>query len=246
MKSITSKGVVKKELEICLRKFDTKNSLPFVDELLSRLLNVKIKFPLLEYCASEIYLTIPENSQIKVCDEIASLKTIGGNVLIGIILQKRLDKHFNQSLKKAAEYIAAGNEWYVTDIIGERVYGWSLLHEPGKTLPELKKLSRHESTWVVRSLGAGSHYAIKKGLDKKNVEEVFKLLLSLSDAKNFHVKTGIGWAAKTTAKFHPEIIKKYSNELSQENVGQWFRGKVKIGLERNEYVKARRSKNHLK
>ena len=172
------------------------------------------------------------------CQEFYRLKTEGGNVLLGIILQKRLTNHFNQSIEKAAEYIADADIWYVCDIIGERVFGYSLLHQPEKTIPEIIKLSNHPTHWVIRSLGAGSHYAIKKGLDKNNVKTVFSLLLSMANTKDKEIRQGVGWAAKTTAKFHPDIIEFYKIEIEdQEQVAQWFRKKIEIGLNRNNYAK---------
>src|SRR5687767_11505759 len=161
MKAITQKSVVRKELEHCLNVYTEKDSAAFLNALHARILQAKIKFPLLEYCATEMYQQIPAKAQLKICDDITALKTIGGNVLLGIILQKRLKTHFEESISKAAVYIEQGAEWYVTDIIGERVFGWSLLHHFSKTLTELKKLGKHKSNWVVRSIGPGAHYAIK-------------------------------------------------------------------------------------
>ncbi|MBI3135159.1 MAG: DNA alkylation repair protein [Bacteroidetes bacterium] len=201
-----------------------------------------MKFPLLEYGACRLYETIPEKEQLSICDQIAERNTLGGNVILGIILQKRLENHFAESFEKAATYIEHGAEWYVTDIIGERVFGVALLTHFTKAIPELKKLSHHKSNWVVRSIGPGAHYAIKKGLPEQHVKQLFELLLSLKKTTDFHVKTGIGWAAKTTAKFHPAIIQLFAAEI--ESAGPWFRTKVRIGLERHAYVKTRRSKNN--
>lgn len=238
MKTITKKGEIKHELSSCLAIFNSESPEKFVEILNSRILKAKVKFPLLEYCATEMYAAIPENRHIMICDRISSLRTIGGNVLLGILLQKRLQGHFEQSLDKAAEYMVAGEEWYVTDIIGERVYGWSLLNNPKKTLARFDQMRNHNSHWVVRAIGTGTHYAIKKGLDSKNAEQAFLLLLSLGTARHHHIKTGIGWAAKTTAKFHPDIIARYANQIEDKRmVGQWFRTKVKIGLKRGDYAK---------
>src|SRR5690606_25916890 len=111
----------------------------------------------------------------------------------------------------------------------------------------LYQLSTNASPFVVRSIGPGAHYAIKKGLPAKETEDLFKLLLSLANAKDGEIKRGIGWAAKTTAKFHPQIILKFRNLIDDpEKTGAWFRTKVRIGLERNAYAKGNRSKEHIK
>lgn len=106
--------------------------------------------------------------------------------------------------------------------------------EPVKTLPLLKKLAGDENKWLVRCVGVAAHYAIKKGLKKQYVDEMFVLLLSLCNTTDFHTKKGIGWAAKTSAKFHPDIIAKYQLHIERdERVKQWFKTKIKIGLGRS-------------
>lgn len=237
MKTITRKGEITEEINRCIDCYNSNGLAGCVVEINDRILTAKVKFPLLEFVAATLHQSIHENDLVACCDSIANLKTIGGNVLVGIILQKRLTSHFRASIDHAARYIANADEWYVADIIGERVYGYALLTQPKKTLPEIKRLSNHQSHWVVRSLGAGSHYAIKKGLDKKYVLQTFKLLLEMAQSKDKHIRQGIGWAAKTTAKFHPEIISHYKDDIDNKvKVATWFRTKVKIGLERNKYA----------
>ena len=151
--------------------------------------------------------------------------------------QKRLEDHYEESIQKATQYIADADIWYVCDIIGERVFGYSLLHQPEITIPVVQKLSNHPSNWVIRSLGAGIHYSIKKGLDKQNVNTLFQLLLSMANTKDKEIRQGIGWAAKTTARFHPEIIDQFETEIhNTEKVANWFRTKISIGLNRNNYA----------
>lgn len=159
---------------------------------------------------------------------------MGGYVISAIILQLRMEKHFEQSLNKAVEYILLGNEWYVCDIIGERIMGYFLLKEPEKTLPILKNYINDKNGWIVRSVGVASHYAVKKGLGKKYVEVTFYLLLSKTDTKDFHTKKGIGWALKTISKFYPDIIQKFeSNLLANPSIQPFFRKKIEIGLSRS-------------
>jgi len=238
---ITRVGEVQAATEICLQRYENGKIDTLAKALLQEVLLKKIRFPLLERCASLLFEAIPSNKQIDLCDAIAALKTMGGNVLIGIILQKRLPDHFDESMAKCREYIALGAEWYVCDIIGERVYGVSLLQNPASTLQILRELASDDDQWVARSIGPGCHYAIKKGLPKADVVSVFELLLSMARVKNKEVKQGVGWAAKTTAKFHPDIIARYRAQIDDTTqTGQWFRTKVRIGLERNAYAKRNR------
>ena len=238
MQVITRKSEIRELLNACIKAYSTKGVAACTTALENNILHKKVKFPLLEFCAKELYHKVAQERQLELCDRIEALKTEGGNVILGIILQNRLNDHFEQSIGKATTYISQADVWYVCDIIGERVYGYALRNHPEKTLPLLKKLSKHSANWVVRALGAGIHYAIKKGLGKEHVVAVFPMLLSLANAKDKEIKQGIGWAAKTTAKFHPDIIEQFAMEIqNREEVAQWFRTKISIGLNRNEYAK---------
>lgn len=230
---IGSKAVVKKLMEDVTADPNLATA-AFVKKINNRLLEKKIRFPLLEYAAETLYDFIPVARQLEVTDRIMALHTIGGNVLVAIILQSRLGSRFKESHQKAIEYIVKEDLWYVCDIIGERVTGYSLLHYPEKTLSLLKTYTRHMDKWVVRSIGVATHYAVKNGLKKKHVEEVFCILLSCAKTTDFHTKKGIGWGAKTISKFHPEIVKKYGQQIKKDpEIKQWFKTKIKLGLSRS-------------
>ena len=238
MQLVTRKSEVKIYLDLCIKAYHLNGLNACVNEFKNQVLNKRVKFPLLEFCGKTVFQELLEEDHIAFCDKIEELKTEGGNVLLGIILQCRLINHFEESLQKASEYIANADFWYVCDIIGERVFGYSILNFSKKTIPEIKKISKHPSFWVIRSLGAGIHYSIKKGLDKKNVSILFKLLLSMAASNNKEIRQGVGWAAKTTAKFHPDIIEQFQLEIqNKEQVANWFRTKIEIGLNRHAYAK---------
>ena len=242
MSIVTRKSEVKEYLQRCISAYQEKGLSACVLELSCQILNRKVKFPLLEFCAHQLSEKIKVDEQIALCDRIEALKTEGGNVIISIMLQNRLENHFQESIDKATEYTSKADVWYVCDIIGERVYGFALLYYPDKTIPVIRKLSNHSKNWVIRSLGAGVHYAVRKGLDKQNVTTVFSTLLTMANTKDKEIRQGIGWAAKTTARFHPNIIEQYHAEIyNQEKVAFWFRRKVSIGLERHKYYAKRNS-----
>jgi 3-methyladenine DNA glycosylase AlkD len=233
MESITRKPLVEAAVNRSLQVFDKKGPAVFVAKVQDELLSKKIRFPLLEYAAEIIFEKLPASKQLAFCDFVAELHTIGGNTLVGKILQLRSDKKLNESLNKAVEYIIAGDQWYVCDIIGERVMGYNLLMRPEQMIPVLKKYAKHEDKWIVRTFGVGTHFAVKKGLKKKDAETMFGLLLSLSNTTDFHTKKGIGWAAKTIAKFHPDLIAKNKTAIYENpEVKQWFKTKIRIGLGR--------------
>lgn len=245
MQVIGSKIQVKILTQQCLDIYRDKGKDDFLESFYTTILVAKIKFPALEACAELLYNELPESWHFTFCDRVEAFKTIGGNVILGIFLQKKLQVNTEQAFLKATEYIAKAHAWYICDIVGERVWGVALLRQTHQTLLEIKKLFKHENRWVVRSLGAGIHYAIKKGLQKENVEVLFKMLLENALNKDKEIKQGVGWAAKTTAKFHPDIIDLYKTEIDNpEKTGAWFRTKIKIGLSRNQYAFGDRSKNH--
>jgi hypothetical protein len=231
VKTITSKSAIDRIFnESAVKENDTPKN--YADFFLTKLFKKKIKFPFLEYATIKISELIPDKSQIDFLNEITAHKALGGNVVAGKMLQLRMEKYFKPSFEKAVEYIIAGNEWYVCDIIGERVMGHGLLFFPEQTIPVLKKYAKDENSWTVRTIGVATHYATKKGLKKIHVEEMFRLLLSLSASTDFHVKTGTGWGAKTCVKFYPDLADKYEKEIMDEKTGQWFRTKISIGLGR--------------
>lgn len=235
MKIINSKKELGVYVQHAINVYQEDGADAFAGVLHEQILKKKVRFPVLEYAARELYHTLPKKQIIPVTDKIVALDETGSYVLAGILLQCMLDTNHKRSIDKAVAYIIQGNEWYVCDIVGERVMGHALLTMPEQTLPLLKKLAKHEDKWIVRCTGVATHYAIKKGLKKQYVAEMFRLLLSLSNTTDFHTKKGIGWAAKTTAKFHPDIVAQYAAQVATDpEVKQWFKTKIKIGLGRSD------------
>lgn len=234
MTIITSKAVIRELLPGLLAQYTGNGPEALAAAIHSDLLQRKIRFPLLEYAAREIAAALPEQEHIPLTDALMELDEIGGNTLVGMILQLRLGAHHEASLEKAAMHIIRGNQWYVCDIIGERVMGHALLTAAEKTIPVLQRFALHPDKWIVRSVGVATHYAVKKGLQKAHAATMFTLLLSLSGATEFHTKKGIGWAAKTIAKFHPDIIAAEADRITADaSVRPWFKTKIKIGLSRS-------------
>lgn len=231
MEIITSKEKIRQILASIIPQYDNSDHTAFINLIEKKLLEKKIKFPLLEFTAKELYNHIPEKEHINLTDEIIQKQQIGGNVIAGIMLQLRLNNHFKESLQKAGQYIIAGDKWYVCDIIGERVMGYALLTQPLLTIPELKKMAAHKNSWMVRTAGVAGHYAVKNGLQKEHVNKLFSLLLSCSHTTDFHARKGIGWAVKTVTKFHPDIVDLYKEKIENDDaIKQWFKTKIKMGM----------------
>ena len=92
MSVVTRKSEVKEYLYYCISAYQEKGLSACVSELNDHILNRKVKFPLLEFCAHELSQNIKASEQIALCDKIEALKTEGGNVILGIMLQNRLEK----------------------------------------------------------------------------------------------------------------------------------------------------------
>lgn len=231
MKVISRKSEVQPILEECISAYHTIGLHNCVQRINDQLLCNPVKFPLLEYCGYELFLAVRPEEHVNLCNAIEQLNTEGGNVLLGTILQRRLEDHFEASLEKAVDYISNATIWHAPDIIGERVFGVALLKMPDQTILKLKILFLHPSNWVIRSLGAGIHYAIKQGLREEHVQQLFTLLLKNARHPDKEVRQGVGWAAKTTAKFHPSLIELHAAEINNPTlVDNWFRTKVLSAL----------------
>lgn len=228
----------KRELQPLLEKVRASYEARGLDGLMQTLyvyiLTRKIRYPALEHASTELFKYVPDPLQIELCNRIIDFEKMGGEVIVAKLLQLRLPQHFFQTMDLDNLYIMRGANWLTCDTIGERVAGYALLTVPDQTIPILRLSSVHESKWVVRSVGAATHYAVKSGLEKRYVEDVFSILLHHASATDFHIKKGIGWAVKTIAKFHPDVIDKYADVLERnKHIGKWMRTKITIGLSRS-------------
>lgn len=198
------------------------------------LLEKKIKFPYLEIVGQEIFRQFGKSKALIIADELIKLDYVGSYVVAGKILQKRLSSSFEKSQKKACQYMVLGDEWYVCDIIGERVFGYGLLLDFDKQYRYLKSYINHPSLWIKRSVGVAAHYAAKNGIDKEKAKRLFDLVLLQAKDKNLHVKKGCGWAVETIAKFYPSIAIKYKKEIEKNaSIAKWVKQKFIMGLSKS-------------
>ncbi len=233
---IHSKAVAEALLQNAIGTAGIENISALAVAVNKEVLNQKIKFPALEHCAKVLCNTLPNDLHFLFNKELIKYKEIGGWVVSGMILQQHLNNQLLKCVDEAIHYIIEGNEWYVCDIVGERVIGHGLLKYPEMMLPILPQLAAHNDKWIVRSVGVAAHYATKKGMQAYHAEEVFKLLLSQANTTDFHTKKGIGWGAKTIAKYHPQIIDKYKAQIfDNPEVKRWFVTKVNIGINWRKY-----------
>lgn len=243
MEAITRKSDIRTILVRVLDQYKINEEKNIVKYIVSNLLCYKIKFPLLEFIGEELYINIPKERHLEICDLIYAENTMGGLVIIGKMLQLRLEHDAETSIAKATHYISLADEWYICDIIGERVFGYGMCYHTELCFDSIQSIFSSNNRWVLRGMGAGCHFAIKRGLEERYVEQLFLELLKYGKSKDKEIRQGIGWACKTTAKFHPQLITKHRISIDNESmVDNWIRRKVKMGLERAEYIKQKRVK----
>lgn len=141
---------------------------------------------------------------------IARDKTMGGWVVIGSALGEQLERDFSGAFIRSREYIVLGDEWYSTDIIGERVPGPGLVHDFYRGISELTNWRDDPNRWVRRAVGVSVHFWAKKSKGDDNyarfVEELLELLIPMFSEWNMDAVKGIGWGIKTLGKHYPNQV----------------------------------------
>ncbi len=190
----------------------------------------KVKFPILEYVAVELYKTLSTDQIGDLLKKLAAAKREACYPVIGKLLQIQLKNEIVGSFSHAIDHIIEGDVWYACDIISERVFGEGLLEDFEVSYQQLLKMGNHDNMWIQRSIGIASHYATKKNLPKDQVEKLLFLMLDHGHKTQLYIKKGIGWPAKTIAKFHPDLISKHEQRIKKTKLSKWFQNKINIGL----------------
>ena len=81
MSVISRKPVVRAEVEASLLAYKSQGLSALIQELDERLLQLKVRFPLLEYASELLYEGVEDEGQIPFLDRISSLQREGGNVI---------------------------------------------------------------------------------------------------------------------------------------------------------------------
>ena len=190
----------------------------------------RVKFPVLEHLAVHLNNWLEENHKAALMKQMADARYMSSYPVIGKLLQLKLPQNLVIAYDKAVAHIIQGDEWYVCDIISERVFGEGTLKDFDQSLDLFKKMGDHENFWIQRSIGIAAHYATKKKLPKDQVEELLLLMLNHAYKTQYFTKKGIGWAGKTIAKYHPDLIRKHETQMKATSLSRWFIGKVNTGL----------------
>ena len=190
----------------------------------------RVKFPILEKIAIICSKQLTGEGQQLLVAKLSESRHISSYPVIGKMIQLELNADFALAYQKAKEHIIQGDQWYVCDIISERVFGEGTLRNFEASYLEFQTMANHENIWIQRSIGIASHYATKKKLPKHQVELLFKLMLENGHKTQLYIKKGIGWAAKTIGKYHPDILHGHAEEIKHTKLSKWFLRKMDIGL----------------
>lgn len=195
-----------------------------------QILSHRVKFPILEYVAVEMAKLFSPTQLADLLTKVAASKHMSSYPIIGKLLQLELSVNLGPIYERAIAHIIQGDEWYACDIISERVFGVGTLINFELSLSLLTKMGIHDNQWIQRSIGIATHYATKKGLPKDQTEQLFMLMLTHGHKTSLYIKKGIGWPAKTIAKFHPDLIYKHEQLIKSHKLSKWFKNKINIGL----------------
>jgi 3-methyladenine DNA glycosylase AlkD len=181
-------------------------------KVLNPVLDAKVPFPLLDEMGRVLGTAgkLEPRKYFGVFDEIVATAKMGGYVIVGQALAALLETELEASIRKAAEIVAEGKEWYVCDIVGERVLGQALVahFEPAVSL--LERMTVMEDQEVRRSIGVAVHFFAKRRPgDAERMKRLLHLLSLLVEDKRVFVMKGVGWGLKTIGKHQPKLVEDY-------------------------------------
>ena len=185
------------------------DELPQAYALLAPVLAQRTPFPMLDRIGRIVGRgeLAPANAFL---EHIASDRTMGGWVVIGSALGQQLDRDFAGAFERSLRYVVAGDVWYSTDILGERVPGPALVADFEPALQLLRPLRGDENRWVRRAVGVAVHFWAKRSRGEDNLTGQAAALLALLEPMfeewDMDAVKGVGWGIKTLGKHYPELV----------------------------------------
>jgi 3-methyladenine DNA glycosylase AlkD len=143
-------------------------------------------------------------------DRVAAERTEGGWVVIGTALGQQLDRDLPGAFARCRTYIMAGDVWYCTDILAERVPGPALVAEFRPALEHLLPWREDESAWVRRAVGVAAHFWAKRSRGAQQLrpqaEALLSLLAPMFGEWEMEAVKGVGWGLKTLGRHYPGLL----------------------------------------
>jgi hypothetical protein len=141
---------------------------------------------------------------------IADEKTEGGWVVIGKALGQQLDRDLAGAFERCRGYILAGDVWYCTDILAERVPGPALVADFGPALDLLTPWRQDGNAWVRRAVGVAVHFWAKRSRGapelRPQAQALLDLLTPVFEEWEMDAVKGVGWGLKTLGRHYPGIV----------------------------------------
>jgi 3-methyladenine DNA glycosylase AlkD len=178
-------------------------------ELLAPVLAERTPFPMLGYMGEAVGAG-PLEAVNRFLDRVAAARTEGGWVVIGSALGQQLERDLIGALSRCHSFIIAGDVWYATDILGERVPGPALVAHLRPTLDLLAPWRQDANRWVRRAVGVAVHFWAKRSRGApgyvSQAKELLTLLEPMFEEKDEDAVKGIGWGLKTLGKYYPDLL----------------------------------------
>jgi 3-methyladenine DNA glycosylase AlkD len=178
-------------------------------EMLSPVLTQKTPFHLLDVIGTEMDCA-SLRSVNTFLEHIATDKTMGGWVVIASALAQQLPYDLPGAFLRCHSYIVAGNVWYTTDILGERVPGLALVTDFDQALVHLASWRADENRWVRRTVGVAVHLWAKRSRGTAGFStqagQLLTFLEPMFEERDMDAVKGVGWGLKTLGRYYPDLM----------------------------------------
>ncbi len=177
--------------------------------LLAPVLAEHTPFPILGYIGEAIGAG-PLKAVNRFLERVAAARTEGGWVVIGSALGQQLERDLTGALSRCHSFIIAGDVWYATDILGERVPGPALIAHLPHTLNLLAPWRQDANRWVRRTVGVAVHFWAKRSRGAPEyvpqAKQLLALLEPMFEEQDKDAIKGIGWGLKTLGRYYPDLL----------------------------------------
>ena len=154
-------------------------------------------------------------------EQIAAAETEGGWVVIGNALGEQLARDLSGAFARCQGFIIAGDVWYATDILGERVPGQALVAHFERALDLLAPWREDANSWVRRAVGVAAHFWAKRSRGAAEhvvqAEALLAFLEPMFGEWDVSAVKGVGWGLKTLGRHYPDLV---TDWLAERRIGE--------------------------
>jgi len=178
--------------------------------LLEPVLGQRTRFSMLGRIGALATKAVPHPTATSFLERVAAKKTMGGWVIIGSVLTKRLDQDVGEALALCRTHAVKADVWYGADILGERVPGPALVADLPLGLSLVKPWRTDKNRWVRRTVGVGMHVWAKRSRGRpehrRGAEKILAFLEPMFSERELAAVKGVGWGIKTLGKHYPDLV----------------------------------------